>query len=101
MEGVIELETPTLPVNDRKQYRRIRLPNGLEALLISDSNGADSGSDTGSDNGSDTDDDEDEDDEDGELHAAVSCAVGVGSFCDPPDSLGCAHFLEHLLFLGQ
>lgn len=136
------LESPAVPVNDTKLYRRIRLPNGLEALLVCDqknehktnttgSSDADAdtdsagegniagdgskdndgenatgdggGNDSGSGDGSDSDSgsDEEDDGEDGELHAAVSCAVAVGSFCDPPESLGCAHFLEHLLFLGS
>jgi nardilysin len=27
--------------------------------------------------------------------------VGVGSFSDPPDAQGLAHFLEHMLFMGS
>ena len=114
------VESPDVPANDTKLYRRIRLPNGLEVLLVSSSHSDgknDSSAEGGesvegvedndgpevlSEDGEDNDaDDDDEDDEDGELNAAVSCAVAVGSFCDPPDSLGCAHFLEHLLFLGS
>ena len=33
--------------------------------------------------------------------AAAALTVGVGSFSDPPDCQGLAHFLEHLLFLGS
>jgi secreted Zn-dependent insulinase-like peptidase len=33
--------------------------------------------------------------------AAVSLSVGVGSFSDPEDCLGLAHFLEHMLFMGS
>ncbi|CAI5526406.1 unnamed protein product [Closterium sp. Naga37s-1] len=36
----------------------------------------------------------------GKLAAAAMC-VGVGSFLDPPDALGLAHFLEHMLFMGS
>ena len=32
--------------------------------------------------------------------AAASMNVRVGSFQDPPDMLGLAHFTEHMLFLG-
>ncbi|CAI5965890.1 unnamed protein product [Closterium sp. NIES-64] len=35
-----------------------------------------------------------------QLAAAAMC-VGVGSFLDPPDALGLAHFLEHMLFMGS
>ncbi len=33
--------------------------------------------------------------------AAVALAVGVGSFCDPPDCEGLAHYCEHGLFMGS
>jgi len=32
--------------------------------------------------------------------AACSLAVGIGSFCDPSEYGGLAHFLEHMLFMG-
>jgi Zn-dependent M16 (insulinase) family peptidase len=28
-------------------------------------------------------------------------AVGVGSFCDPPEMQGLSHYLEHMLFMGS
>ncbi|KAG0572112.1 hypothetical protein KC19_VG069600 [Ceratodon purpureus] len=62
----------------------------------------------------DEDDDEesdDDDDEDGPSHggamqaptkkAAAAMCVGVGSFSDPADAQGLAHFLEHMLFMGS
>ena len=36
----------------------------------------------------------------GGKRAACAMAVGVGSWADPPHVQGCAHFLEHLLFMG-
>ena len=36
----------------------------------------------------------------GGKRAACAMAVGVGSWADPPEVQGLAHFLEHLLFMG-
>lgn len=62
------------PRIDKREYRRIVLPNSLEALLISDP---------------DTD------------KAAASMDVSVGSFSDPDGLEGLAHFLEHMLFFAS
>lgn len=66
---------PTLnkPPLDDREYRFVKLDNGLKALLISDA---------------DTE------------TAGASVTVGVGQFQDPPDREGLAHFLEHMLFMG-
>lgn len=61
------------PLLDDRAYRYIKLPNKLEALLISDV-AADK--------------------------AAAAMDVRVGSLFDPPQWQGLAHFLEHMLFLG-
>lgn len=61
------------PLSDQREYRYIRLENGLKVLLISDA-AADK--------------------------AAASLDVNVGSRQDPEDYQGLAHFLEHMLFLG-
>ncbi|CAI5986657.1 unnamed protein product [Closterium sp. NIES-65] len=66
------------------------------------------GDDEEDEDDSDGDDDEEDDDDDDDdqpgaakkLAAAAMC-VGVGSFLDPPDALGLAHFLEHMLFMGS
>ncbi|KAK4281882.1 hypothetical protein QN277_013328 [Acacia crassicarpa] len=60
--------------SDKRDYRRIVLPNSLEVLLISDP---------------DTD------------KCAASMDVGVGSFSDPDGLEGLAHFLEHMLFYAS
>ncbi|WP_299734308.1 insulinase family protein [uncultured Endozoicomonas sp.] len=60
------------PADDR-DYRYLTLDNGLKVLLISDA---------------DTD------------KSAAAVDVNVGSYQDPDDRLGLAHFLEHMLFMG-
>ncbi|KAI8581774.1 hypothetical protein K450DRAFT_231119 [Umbelopsis ramanniana AG] len=62
-----------IPDNDDRQYRLIRLPNQLEALLIHDAN---------------TD------------KASAALDVHVGNLSDPDHLEGLAHFCEHLLFMG-
>ena len=59
--------------NDNREYAAVTLPNGLQALLVSDAT-ADM--------------------------AGAAMDVMVGSTADPPQFLGLAHLLEHMLFLG-
>ena len=59
--------------NDRREYRAITLENGIRVLLISDSDSQ---------------------------QAAAALDVHVGSFSDPVDLPGLAHFCEHMSFLG-
>ncbi|MGK3741257.1 MAG: nardilysin [Bacillariaceae sp.] len=114
---------PTRSPFDKKNYRQILLPNGLRALLVSDvvamtqaynlGGGLmmdDDDDDDSSDDDDDDDDDMDVDDEDdadeeeeggGLRNAAAAMVVGTGSFYDPPECQGMAHFLEHLLFMGS
>lgn len=60
------------PLDDRS-YRLVRLPNGLEALLVQDEK---------------TD------------KAAAAVDVKVGHLSDPRELAGCAHLVEHMKFLG-
>lgn len=62
------------PRTDKREYRRVILPNDLEALLISDPETE---------------------------KAAASMCVSVGSFSDPDGLEGLAHFLEHMLFYAS
>ncbi|MCH9626935.1 MAG: Protease 3 [Chlamydiales bacterium] len=66
----LKIETPSLA---KREVRKIRLENGLEAVLISDPDTNQSG---------------------------AALAAAVGSWDDPSDRPGMAHFVEHLLFLG-
>ncbi|KAM0952033.1 putative insulysin [Dioscorea sansibarensis] len=73
--AVVSSETVILkPRTDKREYRRIVLPNSLEALLISDP---------------ETD------------KAAAAMNVSVGYFSDPEGLEGLAHFLEHMLFYAS
>ncbi len=65
--------TPTKSPNDQWAYRYLELDNGLRVLLASDPE-ADK--------------------------AAASLVVFRGSFHEPPEHPGLAHFLEHMLFLA-
>lgn len=58
---------------DKREYRGMVLKNGLRVMLISDV---------------DTN------------RSAVCLDVNVGSWSDPPELPGLAHFVEHMLFLG-
>lgn len=60
--------------NDQRLYRAVTLRNGLRVLLVSDPDATASG-------------------------AALS--IHAGSYSDPEDIPGVAHFCEHMLFLGN
>jgi secreted Zn-dependent insulinase-like peptidase len=92
------------PVNDKRAYRLIELPNRMRALLISDPTIGQSDGEgprgaapmgcwpAASQRAAE--------DDAGSKMAACAIAVGVGYLCDPPHLGGLAHFLEHMLFMG-
>ncbi|KAJ2616625.1 metalloprotease [Coemansia sp. RSA 1365] len=59
--------------SDLRDYRLIRLPNGLVAMVVHNPD---------------------------ESKACAVMDVNVGSLADPPEFQGLAHFCEHLLFMG-
>ncbi|PIA15917.1 a-pheromone processing metallopeptidase Ste23 [Coemansia reversa NRRL 1564] len=59
--------------SDSRDYRLIRLPNGLVAMVVHNPD---------------------------ESKACAALDVNVGSLADPPEFQGLAHFCEHLLFMG-
>ena len=67
------MQTVRRPATDHAEYAHTHLPNGLQVLVVQDAKAA---------------------------KAGYSVAVSAGSFYDPPDLPGLAHFCEHLLFLG-
>ncbi|WP_409419313.1 insulinase family protein [Marinomonas sp. RS-M-Aa-14] len=71
--GMNMLEIPNKSLTDKNDYRLITLPNHLKVLLVSDPQAE---------------------------RFSASLAVNVGSFQDPDNQQGLAHFLEHMLFLG-
>lgn len=120
----------TKPQTDKKTYRLIELANGMECMLIHDSDDEeedDEEDESDDEKGSDSDglmkdddeqseedsDDDDDDEEEGgkeggdqgkragSKRAAAAMAVGVGSWADPKQAQGLAHFLEHMLFMGS
>ncbi|XP_019418987.1 PREDICTED: nardilysin-like [Lupinus angustifolius] len=116
--------------NDRRLYRLVELQNGLRALLVHDPeiypqgppkyDAENDDEDEEDDDDEEEDEEEDEDDdeeeeEDGDdenevegskdapqtKKAAAAMCVGIGSFSDPFEAQGLAHFLEHMLFMGS
>lgn len=118
MDAVEVLPTPIKPESDKKNYRLIRLSNGLKALLISDPSALEdlpeqlercssADNEAAETSSASEDEDEDDDEEDGEeepcdkrqKQAACALCVDVGSFSDPWDIQGLAHFLGKLFFI--
>lgn len=87
------LPTPIKSDSDRKEYRMVRLSNGLKALLVDSTHAVpvtaapdeDEDDDSESETSVNSDDEaeEEHEEQDDETMAACSLMVDVGSFSDP------------------
>ena len=77
----------TKSLSDLKSYKILNMESGLEVLLVDSSKLAESRKTSPDDKGT-------------SHKAAAAMFVGVGSFADPEEAEGCAHFLEHMIFMG-
>uniref|UniRef100_A0A673JHD2 Nardilysin-like n=1 Tax=Sinocyclocheilus rhinocerous TaxID=307959 RepID=A0A673JHD2_9TELE len=110
-----------LKINNSTCFRYIELSNGLKALLISDLTQSESNREPVAkeeeDSGEEEDGDSESTNEDSncvnkcsegvkkncrsEKQSAAALCISVGSFSDPADLPGLAHFLEHMVFMGS
>lgn len=120
MNKTLILPKPIQSKSDKKIYRQIKLENGLSALLIhhdldekSSPNHRDKDdikknqsessvtSDEENTDGDTEEEEEEDNNEEREKLAAVSLCIGTGSFQDPLEFQGLAHFVEHMIFMGS
>ncbi|EDX00054.2 uncharacterized protein Dyak_GE23250 [Drosophila yakuba] len=94
--GVQYHEAPDKSEGDRKHYRALTLSNGLRAMLISDSYTDEPSIHRASSESLNSSIEHFH----GKL-AACAVLVGVGSFSEPRQYQGLAHFVEHMIFMGS
>lgn len=100
---VTYLELPDKSEGDKKLYRSLSLSNGVKAMLISDPHMAQSSAASLS-NKSSPPSAHSSSSSIQQFHGKLAaCAVlmGVGSFSEPKEIPGLAHFVEHMIFMGS
>jgi nardilysin len=106
------MTSPISSKSDKKQYRLIKLENGLKALLIHhemepNPDHEDTHEEKMSASESEAEHTESEGEDEIEEHereklAAVALCIGAGSFQDHDYGIeGLAHFVEHMIFMGS
>lgn len=102
------LRNPVKSESDKKEYRQIKLSNGLTSLLVQHFiEDADHEDEKMSQSEESCESDSEEGSSDGEADnpkeklAAVALCIDVGSWYDPKDIQGLSHFLEHMIFMGS
>ncbi|XP_030570603.1 nardilysin isoform X1 [Drosophila novamexicana] len=103
--NVTQMDLPDKSEGDRKIYRALSLANGTRAMLISDpgmgeSNTSSHTSVAKSASSKSGTSDSSLEHYQGKL-AACAVLMSVGSFYEPPQYQGLAHFLEHMIFMGS
>lgn len=83
---------PNKSLSDYRNYKIINLENGIKVLLVSDIRPKTLRQDIASVSN--------DEEEENTLAAAALC-VNAGSFHEPSDVPGLAHFLEHMVFMGS
>lgn len=76
------LKNPVRSLSDRKEYKLMRLKNGLKVLIVKHEKLNDEGDEKKNCKSS---------------LAAVALCVANGCFSDPQDVQGLSHFLEHMV----
>ncbi|XP_039485852.2 nardilysin [Drosophila santomea] len=89
-------EAPDKSEGDRKHYRALTLSNGLRAMLVADSYTDEPSIHRASSESLNSSIEHFH----GKL-AACAVLVGVGSFSEPRQYQGLAHFVEHMIFMGS